>query len=94
MKNLIKNIKKHVNIYQCPKTGIAWIEDNTTGLSYSLHPNIDSTGSISGMKKLGYWNKKDKTIKTNGFIFNISQKYVSNEYNTILQKYCQCEECK
>ena len=41
------------------KNGIATIYDPSTGLIHSCHPNINVTGSIRGMKKLGYWGKND-----------------------------------
>ena len=39
------------------KNGIATIYDPSTGLIHSCHPNISTTGSIRGMKRLGYWGE-------------------------------------
>lgn len=54
-----------------PKTGIAWIEDGRTGLGHSCHPNISATGSVRGMKGRGFWGKRDRTVRSHGFIYNI-----------------------
>lgn len=94
MKRLIKTINENIKVYRDDKTGIAWIENGVTGNIHSCHPNIDATGSVSGMKKLGYWGKKDIIIKTNGFQYNISKKYISDELDEIAEKYCQCECCR
>lgn len=56
-KRLIKEIKPYVKLFINNNTGIAWIENGSTGNSHSAHPNIDSSGSVEGMKKtriLGY----------------------------------------
>ena len=58
MKQFIRQIKEHINLYRNDKTGIAWIEDGITGLGISVHVSIDSSGSVSGMKTLGYWKRK------------------------------------
>lgn len=54
MKQLIRKIEEHVNLYRDDKNGVAWIEDGRTSLKISVHANIDSSGSVSGMKNLGY----------------------------------------
>jgi hypothetical protein len=48
------------------------IENYSLGCAHSAHPNIAITGSVRGMKKLGYWRKEDITYKQGGYIFNIS----------------------
>ena len=90
----IKEVKDHVFLYRDDKTGIAWIEDGTTGLRHSVHPNIATSGSIIGMKKCGYWNKKDVCAKSDGYIYNISKFVVDDELDNIVANECQCEECK
>lgn len=62
----MREIEKHINLYRDDKSGIAWIEDGTTGTGVSVHPNIDSSGSVRGMKDRGYWGKKDRTILKGG----------------------------
>jgi hypothetical protein len=89
-KKLIKEIECNVNLYINPKTGIAWVEDGSTGMIHSAHANIDSTGSIKGMKNLGYWGKKDRCIRSNGWIYNIDTIYARTEYEHIAKEYCQC----
>lgn len=51
MKQFIRQIEECVNLYRDDKTGIAWIEDGRIGLGISVHANINSSGSISGMKR-------------------------------------------
>lgn len=66
MKQFIRQIEEHVNLYRDDKNGIAWIEDGRTGLGLSVHANISSSGSVSGMKTCGYWGKKDRTVRSHG----------------------------
>lgn len=36
------------------------------------HPSIHYTGSVKGMKKLGYWGKDDKCVRCGQYIYNLS----------------------
>lgn len=40
-KKLIKEIRPYVKLYRDTNNGIAWIEDGSTGLGISVHPNLD-----------------------------------------------------
>ncbi len=82
MKQFIRQIEEHVNLYRDDKTGIAWIEDGRTGLGTSVHANIDSSGSVSGMKALGYWGGKDRTVRSHGWIYNIDS-FVCDKKNEL-----------
>lgn len=93
MKRLIKEIKPYVELYINDNTGIAWIENGSTGNGHSCHPNIDVTGSVSGMKKLGYWKQDDAIIKSNGFYYNTSKYSVSDELDEIAGQHCKCDKC-
>lgn len=54
------------------KGNLYCIENYSAGTEHSAHPNIDASGSVTGMKKLGYW-RKDATInRTHGAIYNMS----------------------
>jgi hypothetical protein len=94
MKRLIKEVKPYTNLYIDDNTGIAWIEDGSTGTGHSVHPNIDVTGSVRGMKDRGYWGKNDKVVRSHGWQYNISKFVASDELDNIVADYCQCEECK
>ncbi len=37
------------------------------------HPSIHYTGSIRGMKKLGFWKKGDRCVRCGQYIYNLSQ---------------------
>lgn len=89
-KVLLREIAPHVKLYRDAKTGIAWIEDGTCGLGYSCHSNIDSSGSVRGMKDRGYWEQKDRTIRSHGWIYNIDSLIVTSEYDEIARQHCQC----
>lgn len=39
----------------------------------AIHPSIHCTGSVRGMKKLGYWGKHDKCVRCGSYIYNLSQ---------------------
>lgn len=95
MKQFIREIEESVNLYRDDKNGIAWIEDGRTGLGISVHANISSTGSVLGMKNLGYWGRKDRTVRTHGWVYNID-KFVcnkDNELEMIVAKECRCQGC-
>lgn len=36
------------------------------------HPSIHYTGSVRGMKKIGYWGKNDRCVRCGQFIYNLS----------------------
>lgn len=94
-KQLIREINKYTKLYRDDRNGIAWIEDGSTGLGISIHPNIDKTGSVAGMKKLGYWNIKDRVIESHGWKYNIDR-FVCNEKNElerIVANECMCQAC-
>lgn len=94
MKRFIREVKPYCNLFIDDKTGIAWIENGSTGMVHSVHPNIDDSGSVKGMKQQGYWNKDDKTVRSHGFIYNISKFVASDELDEIVADECQCEECR
>lgn len=89
-KVLLKEIDSNIELYRDNRTGIAWVENGRTGNQHSCHPNIDATGSVAGMKKLGYWNKEDRTIKTHGAIYNIDKLVVTDKLDELAKQYCQC----
>lgn len=95
MKQFIRKIEEHVNLYRDDKSGIAWIEDGRTGLGISVHANIDSSGSVSGMKALGYWRKKDRTVRSHGWIYNIDSFVCDkdNKLEMIVADECRCQGC-
>lgn len=86
----VREIAPFVELHRDPKTGIAWVENGKTGCGHSAHPNIDSTGSVAGMKKLGYWGATDRTVKCHGFIYNIDRYIASDEYDEIAAENCRC----
>lgn len=89
-KVLLDVIRPHVKLYRDPKTGIAWVEDGTTGSGHSCHPNISSSGSVRGMKDRGYWGKHDRTVRSHGWIYNIDHVSVSGELDEIARLHCRC----
>lgn len=36
------------------------------------HPSIHYTGSVRGMKKLGFWGKTDRCVRSGSYIYNLS----------------------
>ncbi len=95
MKQFIREIEENVNLYRDDKSGIAWIEDGRTGLEINVHANIHSSGSVTGMKNLGYWGKKDRTARSHGFIYNIDSFVCDkeNELKMIVADECRCQGC-
>lgn len=93
MKVLIRRIDGARELYRDDRTGIAWVKDSSDGCEHSCHSNIDSTGSVSGMKMRGGWAKGARCVRTNGFIFNIDSFLVSDEWNEVASENCQCQAC-
>ncbi|WP_286080839.1 hypothetical protein [Parablautia intestinalis] len=42
----------------------------------SIHPSIHYTGSVRGMKKLGYWGKNDVCVRSGAYIYNLSITFI------------------
>lgn len=36
------------------------------------HPSIHCSGSVRGMKNLGYWGKRDRCVRCGQYIYNLS----------------------
>jgi len=83
-------VRPHVRLYRDPKTGIAWVEDGTSGLGHTSHANISSTGSVRGMKQLGHWAKSDRMVRSHGWIYNIDTCVVTNDLDRIARDACRC----
>lgn len=90
MKQCLQDVGPHASLYRDSDTGIAWVEDRSTGMGHCPHPSIDSTGSVTGMKARGYWEKADRTVECNGFIYNIDHSVVDGDYDRIAAAHCQC----
>ena len=90
MRTLVAQISEYVTLHRDQRTGIAWVEDGTTGQSHSAHPSIDASGSIRGMKKLGYWGKADRTVRCRGFIYNVDRCVVTDYFDRIACNNCRC----
>ena len=95
MRQFIREIKNDVRLYRDDRNGIAWIEDGRTGLGISIHANISDTGSVNGMKNMGYWGKKDRTVRSHGWIYNIDSFVCDNEneLEMIVSDECRCQGC-
>jgi hypothetical protein len=62
---------------------VVTIENNSVGIGHSAHANIDASGSVKGMKSLGYWGKNDVTLKQGGFIYNLSTVVISDPLDAL-----------
>lgn len=95
MYRYIKSVGDCANLYRDDTSGLAWISDGRIGTEHSVHPSIHRTGSVRGMKSLGYWGKKDKVVRSHGWIFNISIFTCDedNKYDLIVANECKCECC-
>ena len=89
-KVLLRQIKPHTALYRCDRTGIAWVEDGTTGGSYSAHPNISVTGSVRGMRERGYWRKTDRVVRTHSYQYNIDSVVTGDQYREEARRACRC----
>lgn len=94
-KEFVREVADRAFLYRDLRTGLAWIEDTSTGCCISIHANIDASGSVRGMKQRGYWGKKDRTIRSHGFIYNIDS-FICNPRDmleTVVADECNCEAC-
>ena len=83
-------VGEHTTLKTDPATGIAWVEDTSTGIGHSCHGNIDASGSVRGMKARGWWRKTDRTVRSHGFIYNIDTLIISDELDEIARQNCRC----
>lgn len=42
------------------------------GIRLDDHPSIHATGSVRGMKKLGFWRKGDEIVRHGQYYYNLS----------------------
>jgi hypothetical protein len=89
-KHMIKLIGPGQVLYRDTKTGLAWVEDTNTGTGYSAHPNISSTGSIKGMRNLGYWGLFDRVVCSHGFYYNVDMSAGMDDLSSIARQHCHC----
>lgn len=92
----VRELMPFVKLYRDNENGIVWVEDHSTGHRASVHPYISSTGSVAGMKKMGYWEKDDKIVESHGYMYNISRFVCeeSDELEMVAANECMCEKCK
>lgn len=86
---MVKQLAPHTALYRCSRTGIAWVEDGSTGLRYSAHSNISDTGSVRGMRGRG-WGKNDRVVRTHGFYYNIDQTIANDRFSELARRMCSC----
>lgn len=89
-KKLLRQVSEYVYLYRDTRTGIAWVENGSTGGGHSAHANIDASGSVRGMVSRGYWRKTDRTVRSHGCIYNIDTLVVTDELDQIAADHCQC----
>lgn len=95
MKKFIREIEPGVLLYRDERNGIAWAEDHRTGAGISVHPNIDRTGSVAGMRARGYWRREDRTAESHGWIYNIDRLAYDDkdEIERAVAVECRCRAC-
>lgn len=86
----IRETGQYQHLYRDTTTGIAWIADGSTGLRYTVHPSIDASGSVRGMKDKGWWAQDARTVKSDGFIYNIDELIVHDDNDRIVAAECRC----
>ncbi|MCC8014666.1 MAG: hypothetical protein LIO87_05675 [Eubacterium sp.] len=50
----------------------------------AVHPSIHYTGSVKGMKDLGFWGKNDKCVMCSQYIYNLSI-FISNQQKRFIE---------
>ncbi len=90
MREKVRDVGPYQVLYRDPDTGIAWVENGSTGTSHSVHPNIDASGSVKGIKDLRYWGAEDRTVQSHGFIFNIDRTVIDDDLDALAAAECRC----
>jgi hypothetical protein len=90
MKRLIQQVDEYTRLYRDDRNGIAWVEDGHTGMGHSAHPNISVTGSVRGMRALGYWPKNERVVRSHGWQYNIDRCIVTDELDELARQHCRC----
>jgi hypothetical protein len=89
-KTFVKQLAPYIELHFDERTGLAWVENGSAGCGHTCHPNIDKTGSVRGMKKLGYWAQSDRMVRSHGFIYNIDRLAVSDKWDEVAREHCRC----
>lgn len=89
-KVLLQQVSEYVALYRDSRTGIAWVENGSTGNGHTAHPSIHASGSVRGMKKQGYWRKDDRTVRSHGYIYNIDRLVISDDLDQLAADHCRC----
>lgn len=90
---LIKDLGRYKTLWRDSRTGLAWVDNGSTGTRHTCHANIDRTGSVAGMKKLGYWASDAVTVRCAGGIYNLDTMVISDELDQIAADACRCIRC-
>ena len=55
----------------------------------------NKSGSVTGMKKLGYWDKSDRIVLSHGWKYNIDRFVCDkkNDLEMIVADECMCRAC-
>ena len=88
-----ERVVKPCRLYLDLETGIAWVENGSTGLGHSCHPNISAAGSVAGMKRQGFWARDCRTVRSHGLIYNVSVTVATDSLDAIAAELCRCPEC-
>ncbi len=86
----VLHLRDAVDLYIHMVHGVAWIEDGTTGLIHSCHPYIDGSSCLAVMHILKGWGPDDRTVESNGLLFNIDRYVVRDELDRIAAGWCIC----
>jgi len=65
------------------ENGIVSIENYSTGLGHSCHPNIDKSGNVKGMIERGYWSRDDHVILSGQFRYNKTRTVISDHLDML-----------
>ena len=76
------------------KWNSSYTSNNTLKLSVKL-PNIDKSGSVIGMKNLGYWDRSDRIAQSHGWKYNIDRFVCdkNDKLEMIVANECMCQGC-
>ncbi|MBM3223390.1 MAG: hypothetical protein FJZ47_06275 [Candidatus Tectomicrobia bacterium] len=88
-KQLFKLTPK-TTLYRDDETGIAWVEDFTTGVGYAAHPNIKRPRTVAEMLQKGHWGPDERTIRSQSFTYNIDRLVIEHPLDDVARQHCQC----
>lgn len=85
-----KELAPGITLFCDDETGIAWIEDYTTGKAHAAHPKVKRPRTAEDMKRRGYWGTEDRGVPSQSFTYNIDRLTIHEPLDDVSRQHCRC----